>query len=53
MHSAPQLDSLRLSSRRRILASAPGGGDGKLGVVKELPVQSRVEVEGSANGDFH
>ena len=47
-----QLDSLRLSSRRRLLASAPGGGDGKLAGVKELPVQRKVEFEGSAKVDF-
>ena len=39
--------------RRRLLASAIGGGDGRLGGVKELPVQRWVEFEGSAKVDFH
>ena len=39
--------------RRRLLASAPGGGDGKLGGVKELPVEGRVKFGGSAKVDFH
>ena len=39
--------------QRRLLASAPGGDDGKLGGVKELPVQRGVEFEGSAKVDFH
>ena len=39
--------------RKTLLASAIGGGDGKLGGVKELAVQRRVEFEGSTKVDFH
>ena len=39
--------------RRPLLDSAPGGGYRKLGGVKELPVEGRVEFEGSAKVDCH
>ena len=55
MQSVP---ATRLSSslpvpRRPLLASAPEGGDRKLGGVKKLPVQRKVEFEGSTKVDFH